>query len=751
MTTIQQKQTMASRPSSSSTNYELLHPRVQRWIWDQGWQGLREVQILATPPVLEASHDVLITAATAAGKSEAAWLPIASRLAFDEDEATARLGVKAVYISPLKALINDQRDRLESLFTTVDLPVSRRHADVSGVERDRILRKPDGILLITPESLEAMFVNHGSRLRMIFSGLRYIVIDELHEFIGRERGAQLQSLMHRLENLLDKRIPRIALSATLGDISLATRFLRPGSGSHVHTVIPSLNEGAALRLQVKGYLQQLDSDPTAYEQICGHLFETLRSSNNLIFANSRGNVELYTDALQKQSEQEGHANGFFAHHGNLSRDMREFVEHRLQPSDLPTTAVCTSTLELGIDIGSVRAIAQIGSPGQVASLRQRVGRSGRRSNAAILRCYVMALDSATASHVEDRISLPLVETIAIVELMLERWLEPPKSGGLHLSTLIQQVLSSIAQFSGRFANELYNDLCNQGPFTAVSESQFIALLRSLGEKDILTQANDGLLLPGTTGERIINHYSFYTAFQTSEEFRIVANGRTLGTLPISSPVIQGEYLIFGGRRWQVESVDAESKIIELTHASGGKPPLFESSAIPVHGEVRRRMRNILSSDYIPGFLDKQAQTMLHNARKHFESMQLNQRHVIQDGRDVVFVPWCGDDSLTTLALMLTHRGLKASRTRMTLTIDRVSVDEVLNTMREIVVSPPHTKDLPQHIGDLRVEKHDWMLPDSLLSDAYIARELNVDEALDILIGVINRGLTDETEGINRRE
>src|SRR4051794_19076113 len=209
--------------SDASASFELLHERVRRWIWDQQWSELRDVQELAIRTLLAGEGDAIVTAATAAGKTEAAFLPICSRLVGEE----ASSGVQVLYVGPLKALINDQWRRLQDLCESLEIPVHRWHGDVTSTARDNLIRKPDGILLITPESLEAMFVRRGTDVARIFGGLRYIVIDELHAFIGSERGMQLQSLLHRLEHVLRRRVRRIGLSATLGDMNIAADFLRP--------------------------------------------------------------------------------------------------------------------------------------------------------------------------------------------------------------------------------------------------------------------------------------------------------------------------------------------------------------------------------------------------------------------------------------------------------------------------------------------------------------------------------------------
>ena len=198
-----------------------------------------------------------------------------------------------------------------------------------------------------------------------------------------------------------------------------------------------------------------------------NLFSHLRGSRNLIFAESRRNVEWYADALRGISEEVRLPEEFFPHHASLSREHRLDLEERLKTSSA-TTAVCTSTLELGIDIGDIACVAQIGVPFSVASLRQRLGRSGRRAGQpAVLRIYAIEMEPDAIVRPLDRLHLRLVRSIAMVELLLEGWCKPPTAQALHLSTLTHQILSVIAEHSGTRANRLYAILCKRGPFRRV--------------------------------------------------------------------------------------------------------------------------------------------------------------------------------------------------------------------------------------------------------------------------------------------
>src|SRR5580658_4598130 len=208
--------------SSESANFRLLDPRIQRWIWTAGWTELRDAQELAIPLLLDATQDVIISANTASGKTEAAFFPILTRLA-----QTPCVPALAIYISPLKALINDQWRRLDALTELLEMQVTPWHGDINPQRKSRFMKNPAGCLLITPESLEALLARQGHSVRGLFAGLRYVVVDELHAFMGTERGKQLQSLLNRVEKAIGRTVCRVGLSATLGDKQGAARFLRP--------------------------------------------------------------------------------------------------------------------------------------------------------------------------------------------------------------------------------------------------------------------------------------------------------------------------------------------------------------------------------------------------------------------------------------------------------------------------------------------------------------------------------------------
>lgn len=725
---------------TASSAFQSLHPRIQRYLWTEQWEALREVQELAIPLVLTADRDVIIAASTASGKTEAAFLPALTHLLNTDEEGLI------VYISPLKALINDQFERLQRLCEDLEVPVWPWHGDISGATKQRFFKHPRGVLLITPESLEAMLCNRGTSVAAAFSKLFYVVVDELHAFIGSERGKQLQSLMHRIDVLLRRRTPRLGLSATLGDFSSAGVFLRPGVGA-APALVNASSAGNDLQLIIKGYEQPApdagsEENPAAPAALAEHLYRVLSGTNNLIFPNSRREVERYTHLLNLLSEQDGKPREFWPHHGSLSKEIRTDTEAALKQKGRPASAICTNTLELGIDIGAVKSIAQIGPPPSVASLRQRLGRSGRRpGEPAVLRGYVIEDAIEAESTLKTRLRLDTVQSTACVLLLLERWFEPPAVNGLHLSTLVQQLLSSIAQYGGLKAAQAYQLLCaDQGPFHGLSQDAFAELLRHLGQEQVLIQDGSGLLLHGPVGDKLVNHYTFYAAFSVDEEFRIVAAGKALGTLPVSQLLTVGQRILFGGRTWLVEQIDDAQKTIYVAAAKGGTPPLFNGTGGQVHTQVRQKMRGLYQQEIEPDFLDPNASRFLQEAQSAYRQLRLDGKVLLDQGSGALLLTWLGDSGNEAIACLLNAQGLTSQAGRLGVEISKGarSLDDVIKVLGRVAKMPlPSPETLLHSANNLVTQKWDGLLPPRLLQRSYASLRLDIEEATAWLAHAFN--------------
>lgn len=720
-----------------SSAYDRLDPRVRKWIYKQGWPDLRPLQKSAIPAILARDRDVLISAGTAAGKTEAFFLPACSAVA----DITSGFGI--VYISPLKALINDQYRRLESLGEALDMPVTPWHGDILQSKKKKARTSPSGILLITPESLESLLINSSGWLKQAFSPVAYIVIDEFHAFIGTERGMQLLSLLNRIDHVLSRHanpIPRVALSATLGELDKVPELLRPDKRLPCETVTDDSSK-ATLQVQVKGYMESVsekgeEPQNSAEKHVCADIFRLCRGDSHLVFANSRRRTESIAATLSDMCEEHIVPNEFFPHHGSLSRELRETLEARLQKGNLPTTAVCTMTLELGIDIGKVQSVIQVTPPHSVSSLRQRMGRSGRRDSPSVLRMLITEDELTATSSIVDQLRLQLVQSMAMIRLMIsQRWFEPADTCQMHYSTLLHQILAITAQWGGVRADQLWSQLCQTGPFRNVELTDFKSLLKHMGACGLLTQLASGEMVVGAEGEKLTNHYTFYAVFNTPEEFRIVTGSRTLGTVPIDSPLLPEQHIIFGGRRWKVTEIEVEKKVIYVEATKGGQPPKFSGGGMSVHDVVRQEMLAIYrENDYRIAvgsqrvdYADAAARNLFAEGRDNFQRFNLQNTHFIGSGQHCYVLPWMGDKVVNTMTALLLRSGFKANSYAGVIEVGDSIVASVQQALKEILLSGlPSEFELAADVPDKYLDKYDEYLPESLLAKGYGAKAFDVE-------------------------
>ena len=700
---------------TSDAAFDALHDSVRTWIAIKEWQSLRPIQEQAINIILGTESDLLIAAPTASGKTEAAMLPIASTLAEQQME-----GLACLYVSPLKALINDQFPRAESLFGACDVPVTAWHGDVPRSQKTAFLKQPRGVLLITPESLEALLMTRGAMTSELFNPTRFVVIDEVHAFAGTERGSQVQSLLARIERASGRRMRRIGLSATAGDLQAVAEFLRPQAEAEIVTIIDRESRPSVKR--IRGVIDE----GCGQEEVVKWMYQSLRGSNNLVFANRRSDVEAYADALRHLCDSEGTRPEFEAHHGSLSREHREEVEYVLKHSTESTTVVASSTLELGIDVGTIERVVQIGAPPSVASLQQRLGRSGRRGEPPVLDAIIIA--PATPSVLEDQLRAELVQTVATVELINRSWYEPPITSALHLSTLVQQFLSLVVQYSGITQEEAFAVLCSTGAFAQTTRAQFHSLTSHLIETDMLYRYESGLLVLGERGERLVKAQTFYAAFATPVEYSVVADDRVMGTLPLTDSIESTDSLTFAARRWRILRIDHDRKRIHVGPTDSAEAAQFLGSSISVHDEVRREMFRIYMSDAIPEYLDAAASRLLREGRECFATLSLQSSRIIAVKEDCLVIPWVGDRVMNTMRLQLLARGMSVKKSPLALRVRKCSPDRIRDVLPALEIDDTPAAVLAQHARSMAVHKHHRRLPVDLLALDYASEFLDVDGA-----------------------
>ena len=705
----------------ASSSFCLLDEKVQKWVWRQEWSSLKDIQENSIPIVLTQKNDVIISAATAGGKTEAAFLPILTSILKDKTS----LGYQVLYISPLKTLINDQYRRLLNMTADMGIDVTPWHGDIDVSRKNKSLKNPNGIVIITPESLESFLINRTKHATSTFSDLKYIVIDELHSFIGKERGKQLQSLLSRIEHIANRHIPRIAMSATFSDYESVKSFLRDDD-SMPCSIPPQGDSNHEIKLIIKSYIPSVDKNIT--EEISKELFTRLRGSNNLVFANSRHETEEYAVKLSDMSEENGVPNEFRVHHGSLSKIERESVEHELQQGLHPLTAICTSTMELGIDIGKVKSIAQIGSATSVSGLRQRLGRSGRRNEPSILRVY----STECGEGIMFDLKTSLIQNIAVIELLKEHKYEPPNINSYHFSTLIQQLLSVIAQFGGFYPKEGWQFLCTKGAFKNVTPTMFISLLKALGAKDVVSQLDSGQIIIGKEGEKLLKKPDFYVAFQSPKDYSVINkyNAKRLGTIQYLPP--KDVQIVLAGRRWNVEGINEYGQTIYVSQVKSGGKAFFGGEGVEIDRIIVEKMRDIyLSNDSYP-YLDihTEADKHLEQARLTFKKYNLSRFSYMEyEDRDLLFTwgGWKINRTISLIAQLYFNKicGFSA------LYVENIT----LNDVKKIINRGKPSEELLAKL-ELRArkefQKYDYLLSDELLDKEYARTYLDIDSSWDIL-------------------
>jgi ATP-dependent Lhr-like helicase len=738
---------MMNSPVSASGlegSYDRLHPKIRRWIRDQGWEELRDIQARTIAAVLDGQEDIIIAATTAAGKTEAAFLPILTSIANRKQS-----GFSVLYVSPLKALINDQFRRLDELCESMEIPVVKWHGDASQGGKKRALLKPDGVALITPESIEAMFTRRPADARRLLGSADFIVVDEVHAFLQGPRGLHVASLLRRIDAMAKAPARRIGLSATIGDLGQAAAWLRPTDPANVK-ILEGKSDAPELRLQIRGYVEppELD-DPDhaegagegkgnggriALDFIADHLFQNLRGTNNLVFGGSRRTVESAADRLRRRCEKAAVPNEFFPHHGSLSKVLREELEDRLKVGNLPTTAICTSTLELGVDIGSVKSVAQIGAPRSLSSLRQRLGRTGRRRGTpSILRIYVREPHIGPKTSLLDQLHPGTIRAVAVMRLLLAGFVETPGPVPEVASTLIHQILSVIAERGGIRPKPLFDLLCGPGPFSTIGTADFANLLRHLGSPAVklVEQAPDGTMMLGEQGERIVQSRDFFAVFETAEEWRLTAGGRTLGTLPISFPVHKDSLIVFAGRRWIVQDLDENTKTLIVLPHPGGIVPRFERVGVePADDRLAAEMRAVYLSSDVPAYLDAKAKELLAGGRQTFRELDLKRKAFVTEDRDLHIFLWRGSQATAVFGTALAMAGLAAEVHDFGITLEKTGLTEIKQILAKLgAMASIDPADMAAFVKNINAGKYRDFVPEDLARGQWARQNASVVRAV----------------------
>lgn len=523
--------------------YDQLHGTLQVTLLQRlGWHSLRPLQE-ATFSAASTGADLLVIAPTAGGKTEAAMLPVVDR-ALKEGAS----GVYCIYLSPLKALINDQLDRIWGLCAPGRLTAAAFHGDVPPSERRLDPDDEPHVLLITPESLEVLL--HGPNASARFGPLRYVVIDEVHAFVGTDRGVQVRALLDRLDRVAGRDVQRIGLSATVGNPEDVLEWLSGPGRRHRLVRIPSPPVSRQFSFCVEsGEARRADA-----------LVRLVRGRRALVFARSRGEVERLSNLL------DGRLPGLYCHHSSVSPMTREMAETASKSGE-PFCIVCTSTLELGIDIGDLDLVVQTGPPASISSFLQRLGRTGRRDRPA--RFFFLL------SH-----PCELVLAIGAVEAASQGEAEPIQPPARPYHVLAQQLLLHLIRVRRTRLSVLTDLVGSLGPFRKISREEVAQVTDYLFEEGYFAADGD-LVMVGPATEKSFSgahRQELFSVLRGGRDYRaITPDGEEVGRLDARFARSEGEGAFsLGGRGWSVVGRDDSHGLVIVEPGTAGQRRAFWS-------------------------------------------------------------------------------------------------------------------------------------------------------------------------------
>ena len=571
---------------------ERLHPHIQHAIvHDLGWRSLRPVQELTIDAVLDGCNAVVL-APTAGGKTEAAIFPILSRVLSENLQP-----VSALYVCPIRALLNNQEDRLQGYARMVGLEVFKWHGDVSDSRKHRFRDAPAHVLMTTPESLEVMMISARTDARALFEGLSAVIIDEVHAFAGDDRGAHLAALLERLGAMCGRDVQRIGLSATVGNPQVIGQWLQ-GSSRRAFRLVDPPRPKPQRDLRI-----ELSADVGDAAAGIGTL---ARGKKSLVFVESRSKAEKVAHALG------GSGVEVFIHHSSVSRADRTLAEEQFARGE-NTAIVCTSTMELGIDVGDLDQVIQVDAPTSVASFLQRLGRTGRRANTRA-NCTFFCLSP------ESRL-----QSVALLRLADAGWVEDvtPPSQAMHV--LAHQVMALILQEGGLSRHRLLPWVEAAYPFSSIRPERLQELIDTMLSRDILYEA-DGLLSLGQRGEKLYgrrNFFELYAVFTAPPVMR-VQHGRSdvgyIQALFVSMHDRNAGPLCFrlAGRAWEVGQIDWAKGVLHVRPADRGRVPSWLGLPGMLSKKLCQAMKDVLLREAgEPAWLARQAEVELRGLRQSY--------------------------------------------------------------------------------------------------------------------------------------
>lgn len=699
------------------STFELLSKNIQKKIWDMRWEQFTPIQDMAIPAIIKSDSDIIISSGTASGKTEAAFLPILSMI-----EKDAEHFLKVLYISPLKALINNQFERIISLCEYTNIPIHRWHGDVSHSQKKKFIQNPAGILQITPESIESLFINRTENLTSLCQHIDFIVIDEIHSFLDTERGVQLRSLLSRMTPYTKKRPRIIGLSATIDNFPLVKKWVNHSNPESVQIIESPGNDKDLLYS-----LMHFPSDEDAKKPL--ELFEDIRfltrEQKALIFCNSRGEVEETTVILNRLAGKEGLEETYYAHHSSIDKKEREYVEKRMAETIVPKSVVATSSLELGIDVGSIDLVIQLDSTFTVTALKQRLGRSGRKRDAnQILQLYSTKADS-------------FLQSLAVMELIREKWVEPAMGYPKPYDILFHQIISICIETNGIRLEDLLERIGRIGIFSELNEVDILSLIEFMSAKEILEKIKGtNELIVGLEGERLMRSRHFYSVFMTPDMYEVIAGKKPIGELDKVMLINVGDNIILTGRLWKITEIDMKRNKIYVHKAVDGKPPKYMGGSVKIHKRIPEKIIEILCSNQSFAYLNEKAAALLQDLRRPYQynQVQPTERIIWKGEEDMLFETFTGTTIVKTLVWMLRTMGMDV---KMPDGLGRVIIPAKIDIIDELKKIKNKNWDIGEIIAvtkenEFFISKYSEYLPHELQLEMHASHEVDINGVMEFL-------------------
>jgi ATP-dependent helicase Lhr and Lhr-like helicase len=571
----------------SVTAFSRFPDRLQSAITSRlGWTSLRPVQELASHAILD-GHNAVILAPTAGGKTEASMFPLLAQMVAKEPQ-----GVGIIYIAPIKALLNNQAERLGMYTEMLGLSRFLWHGDVKASEKKAFRRQPATLLMTTPESLEVMLMSGSVPHTEIFADLRAIVIDEVHALAGSDRGAHLMSVLERIIAVSANDVQRVGLSATVGNPDAILEWLQGTSGRLGSKVDPPK---PASKKDLRILMQE------SKMQIASRSSGLAKGKKSLLFCQSRALAEEISGAMQDSGID------VFIHHSSVALEERALAEERFANGH-NNCIVCTSTLELGIDVGDLDAVLQVNAPDTVSAFLQRLGRTGRRGG------------SANTTFLIDN-SAALLQAIAIVELARRGWVESIVINNRNWSVLVQQVLALTLQSTAISPLDCWQQISKIPDFAGINKIEFDRVIKHAIGTNYL-YLSDGLLSIGTETERAFgkkNFMALFAVFNSPQQYDVcTSDDRSIGTLEqryIDTLLAEVSCFLLGGKAWIVQIIDRDNRRIMVVPAAYGRKPSWGGFIPQFLGwDLCREIANVLGSSVDFPYLDRDAKLVLDDCR-----------------------------------------------------------------------------------------------------------------------------------------